>query len=115
MGVFDLTERKALVTGGGRGLVRDGAGSGRRRGGSMIGDVLEEQGRRTAEEITASGATAGFVSLDVTNGDSWRRLLAPASLSWAGPGIAGYSATTSSVDRLTRVAAMESGKPGYGV
>jgi 3alpha(or 20beta)-hydroxysteroid dehydrogenase len=31
------------------------------------------------------------------------------------PGIAGYSATKSAVDRLTRVAAMEGGKLGYGV
>ena len=31
------------------------------------------------------------------------------------PGIAGYSATKSAVDRLTRIAAMESGKLGYGV
>jgi NAD(P)-dependent dehydrogenase (short-subunit alcohol dehydrogenase family) len=31
------------------------------------------------------------------------------------PGIAAYSATKSAVDRLTRVAAMESGKLGYGV
>lgn len=31
------------------------------------------------------------------------------------PGIAGYSATKSAVDRLTRVAAMESGKLGHGV
>jgi NAD(P)-dependent dehydrogenase (short-subunit alcohol dehydrogenase family) len=31
------------------------------------------------------------------------------------PAIAGYSATKSAVDRLTRVAAMESGKFGYGV
>jgi 3alpha(or 20beta)-hydroxysteroid dehydrogenase len=31
------------------------------------------------------------------------------------PGISGYSATKSGVDRLTRVAALESGKLGYGV
>jgi NAD(P)-dependent dehydrogenase (short-subunit alcohol dehydrogenase family) len=31
------------------------------------------------------------------------------------PGISAYSATKSAVDRLTRVAAMESGKLGYGV
>jgi 3alpha(or 20beta)-hydroxysteroid dehydrogenase len=31
------------------------------------------------------------------------------------PGIAGYSATKSAVDRMTRIAAAESGKLGYGV
>ena len=31
------------------------------------------------------------------------------------PGISGYSATKSAVDRLTRIAAVESGKLGYGV
>jgi len=31
------------------------------------------------------------------------------------PAIAGYSATKSAVDRLTRVGAMEAGKLGYGV
>lgn len=31
------------------------------------------------------------------------------------PGIAGYSATKSAVDRMTRIAAVESGKLGYGV
>lgn len=31
------------------------------------------------------------------------------------PGIGGYSATKSAIDRLTKVAAMESGKLGYGV
>ncbi|GAA3575595.1 SDR family oxidoreductase [Amycolatopsis ultiminotia] len=31
------------------------------------------------------------------------------------PGISGYSATKSAIDRLTRVAAMEAGKLGYGV
>lgn len=31
------------------------------------------------------------------------------------PGIAGYSGTKSAIDRITRVAAMESGKLGYGV
>src|SRR5208282_667236 len=31
------------------------------------------------------------------------------------PAIAGYSATKSGVDRMTRVAAMEAGKLGYGV
>jgi len=38
-----------------------------------------------------------------------------ARLDAAFPGIGGYSATKSAVDRLTRVGAMESGKLGYGV
>ena len=63
MGVFDLTGRKALVTGGARGLGAGMAQALARAGAAvMIGDVLEEQGRRTAEALTASGATAGFVT-----------------------------------------------------
>jgi NAD(P)-dependent dehydrogenase (short-subunit alcohol dehydrogenase family) len=41
--------------------------------------------------------------------------VASVAASIAFPGIAVYSATKSGVDRLTRVAAMESGKLGYGV
>src|SRR5438445_452169 len=67
MSVYDLTGRKALVTGGPAG-----------RGGAVV-------------TIASVAATIAF------------------------PGIAIYSATKSAVDRLTRVAAMESGKLGYGV
>jgi NAD(P)-dependent dehydrogenase (short-subunit alcohol dehydrogenase family) len=151
----------------------------------MIGDLLEEQGRRTAASIAESGATTGFVTLDVTDDDSWATAVAATIAELGGfdllvnnagveisslivdldpkevrsmldvnvlgtglglkhaframrpdgpagkggsvvnvssvaatiafPGIAGYSATKSAVDRLTRVAAMESGKLGYGV
>jgi NAD(P)-dependent dehydrogenase (short-subunit alcohol dehydrogenase family) len=186
MGVFDLTGRKALVTGGARGLGAGMAEALARAGAAvMIGDLLEEQGRRTAASIAESGATTGFVALDVTDDDSWATAVA-ATISELGgfdllvnnagveisslivdldpkevrsmldvnvlgtglglkhaframrpdgpagtggavvnvssvaatiafPGIAGYSATKSAVDRLTRVAAMESGKLGYGV
>lgn len=41
--------------------------------------------------------------------------MASVAASIAFPGISGYSGTKSAVDRLTRVAAMESGKLGYGV
>ncbi len=186
MGVFDLTGRKALVTGGAKGL---GAGMAQALAAAgatvMIGDLLEDQGRRTAEEITASGGSAGFVPLDVTDDDSWAgavsstiaelggfdllvnnagveisslivdldpkdlRLMLEVNLlgtslglkhaframrpdgpagkggavvnvssvaaTIAFPGISAYSATKSGVDRLTRVAAMESCKLGYGV
>src|SRR5205823_8423091 len=151
----------------------------------MIGDVLADLGRETAEHIAKTGAEAGFVSLDVTDDDAWAaavsttivqlggfdilvnnagieisalvvdldaadlarmlgvnvvgtalglkhafRAMRPGGAAGAGgsvvnissvaatiafPGIAGYSATKSAVDRLTRVAAMESGKVGYGV
>ena len=54
MGVFDLTGRKALVTGGARGLGAGMAEALARAGAAvMIGDLLEEQGRRTAASIAA--------------------------------------------------------------
>ena len=72
MSVFDLTGHKALVTGGARGLGAGMAQALARAGAAvMIGDLLEEQGRRTAAEIAATGATTGFVPLDVTDDDSW--------------------------------------------
>jgi 3alpha(or 20beta)-hydroxysteroid dehydrogenase len=186
MSGYDLSGRKALVTGGARGL---GAGMAEAlvRGGAavVIGDVLEDIGKATADSIRESGATAEFVPLDVTDEASWehaiahaisaldgldilvnnagveitslfvdvdaadvRRMLdvnllgvtlgikhaframrpggpagqggsvinvASVAATIAFPGIGVYSATKSGVDRLTRVAAMESGKLGYGV
>src|SRR6202045_852287 len=186
MSVFDLTGRKALVTGGARGLGAGMAAALARAGAAVvIGDIREDLGQATADELKKSGATAAFLPLDVTNDASWelavsdtiselggldilvnnagveitslivdldpddiRKMLevnvlgtslgikhaframrpgGPAGRGGAGvnissvaatiafPGIAGYSATKSAVDRLTRVAAMESGKLGYGV
>ncbi|MGY6653547.1 SDR family NAD(P)-dependent oxidoreductase [Amycolatopsis sp. TRM77291] len=186
MGSYDLSGRKALVTGGAQGL---GAGMAEAlvlAGASVvIGDVQEDLGRATADQIKQKGANAGFVRLDVTDDQSWEQAVAavigelggldivvnnagveitglvadldPADVrkmldvnvlgtalgvkhaframrpggpagtggavvniasvaaTIAFPGIAGYSATKSAVDRLTRVAAMEAGKLGYGV
>jgi 3alpha(or 20beta)-hydroxysteroid dehydrogenase len=151
----------------------------------VIADILDDLGKQTAEELRATGATAAFVHLDVTDEASWeaavtqtvaelggldilvnnagieitglvadinpddvRRMLdvnvvgtmlgvkhaframrpggaagnggavvniASVAATIAFPSIAGYSATKSAVDRLTRVAAAESGKLGYGV
>lgn len=186
MSVFDLTGRKALVTGGARGLGAGMAEALARAGASvMIADLLDQEGEQTAEALRSSGAQASFVHLDVTDDASWEaavsktvadlggldvlvnnagveisslvvdldsadlrsmldvnvlgtalgvkhglRAMRPGGSAGAGgsivnissvaatipfPGISGYSATKSAVDRLTRVAAMESGKLGYGV
>jgi 3alpha(or 20beta)-hydroxysteroid dehydrogenase len=186
MSVYDLTGRKALVTGGARGLGEGMARALARAGAAVvIGDIREDLGKATADELRASGVNAEFVPLDVTSEASWTqavpqataflggldilvnnagieitsllvdidpaevrrqlevnvlgtalgikhgfRAMRPGGPAGAGgaivnvasvaatiafPGIAVYSATKSAVDRLTRVAAMESGKLGYGV
>jgi NAD(P)-dependent dehydrogenase (short-subunit alcohol dehydrogenase family) len=151
----------------------------------MIGDVLKDEGEQSAAVIRASGGSAAFTPLDVTDEASWEAAVAatvaalggfdilinnagielsslmidasPADLrrmldvnvvgtslgikhaframrpggpagdggaivnissvaaTIAFPGISGYSATKSAVDRLTRIAAAEAGAFGYGV
>ncbi len=179
---YDLSGRKALVTGGAQGLGEGMAKALAAAGASvMIGDVQEAG----AETASALGEDHGFVRLDVTDDASWEaaitasvahlggldilvnnagieitslitelnpnqvrkqlevnvlgtalglkhglRAMRPGGLAGDGgaivnvasvaatiafPGIAVYSATKSAVDRLTRVAAMEAGKLGYGV
>ncbi|MES2993780.1 MAG: SDR family oxidoreductase [Pseudomonadota bacterium] len=70
---FDLTGRKALVTGGARGLGEGMAQALAAAGASvMIGDVLTSLGRDTAGRIgAATGAKTGFVQLDVTQEADW--------------------------------------------
>ena len=186
MSVYDLTGRKALVTGGGRGLGEGMAQALARAGAAVVvGDIREDLGKECADALRASGAAADFVPLDVTSEESWERAV-PEAISRLGgldilinnagveitslladldaedarrmlevnvlgtalgikhgframrpggpagqggaivnvasvaatiafPGIAVYSATKSAVDRLTRVAAMEAGKLGYGI
>jgi len=186
MSVYDLTGRKALVTGGARGLGAGMAEALARAGAAVIiGDIREELGQATVDAIKKSGGDAAFLPLDVTSDQSWERCIEGAIAELGGldivvnnagvevsqlvvdldpddirtmlevnilgtalgikhafrtmrpggpagrggavvnvasvaatiafPGIAVYSATKSGVDRLTRVAAMESGKLGYGV
>ncbi len=186
MTAIDLTGKRALVTGGARGFGAGIAQALAESGASvMIGDVLEDLGRETAQLVGKTGVTAAFTPLDITDESSWQAAVAatvdqlggydilinnagvevtalmtdldPAELSRmlevnivgtalgikhaflamqpggaagaggsivnissvaaiiAFPGIAGYSATKSAVDRLTKVAAMEAGKLGYGV
>jgi 3alpha(or 20beta)-hydroxysteroid dehydrogenase len=186
MSVYDLTGRKALVTGGARGLGEGMARALARAGASVvIGDIRDDLGKACADGLRSDGFSAEFVPLDITAEDSWVqaipqviahlggldilvnnagveitsllvdidpdevrkqlevnvlgtalglkhgfRAMRPGGPAGAGgsivnvasvaatiafPGIAIYSATKSAVDRLTKVAAMESGRLGYGV
>ena len=186
MSVYDLTGRKALVTGGARGLGAGMAEALARAGAAVvIGDIREDLGQATADAIKKSGGDAAFLPLDVTSDQSWERAIAGTIAELGGldilinnagveitqlvadldpddirtmlevnilgtslgikhaframrpggpagrggavvniasvaatiafPGIAVYSATKAAVDRLTRVAAMESGRLGYAV
>jgi 3alpha(or 20beta)-hydroxysteroid dehydrogenase len=72
MSVYELTGRKALVTGGARGLGAGMAEALARAGAAVvIGDIREDLGKATAEAIRQSGGTAHFVPLDVTDDASW--------------------------------------------
>jgi len=97
MSVYDLTGRKALVTGGTRGL-GEGLARGDGQGGPALGTKHGFRAMRPGGPGNAAGASGGAI----VN-------VASAAATIAFPGIAGYSATKSAVDRLTRAAAMESG------
>jgi 3alpha(or 20beta)-hydroxysteroid dehydrogenase len=69
---YGLTGRKALVTGGARGLGAGMAEALAKAGAAVaIGDVLEDAGKETAQALREAGAMAEFVSLDVTEDASW--------------------------------------------
>ena len=72
MSVYDLAGRKALVTGGARGLGEGMARALARAGASVvIGDIREDLGKATADSLRGDGARAEFVPLDITAEDSW--------------------------------------------
>ncbi len=182
MTTYDLTGRRALVTGGAQGLGQGMAQALAAAGATVMIADLQESGAETAQAL---GEGHGFVRHDVTDEASWERAVtatveqlggldilvnnagieiteliteldpdhvrrqlevnilgtalglkhglramrpggaagnggsivnvSSVAATIAFPGIAVYSATKSAVDRLTRVAAMEAGKMGYGV
>lgn len=72
MSHFDLTGRKALVTGGAQNLGAAIAKALTQAGAAVVlGDVNAEVGEATAAEFRAAGAQASFVHLDVTDEASW--------------------------------------------
>ena len=76
MSVFDLTGRKALVTGGARGLGAGMAEALARSGAAVvIGDIREELGQATVDAIKKSGGDAAFLPLNVADDQSWERCI----------------------------------------
>ena len=67
---FDLTGRKALVTGGAVGIGRGCAIALAKAGADVaVVDLNENVGKKTAEEIRSMGVNSTFVSCDVTKKD----------------------------------------------
>jgi len=72
-----LAGRKALVTGGARGIGAAIAGALANAGASvMIGDILADLGKETAGRLAKTGAKTGFVELNVTDDTQWEKAVA---------------------------------------
>lgn len=73
----NLAGRKALVTGGARGIGAAIAQALAAQGASvMIGDILADVGRETAATLAKSGVKSGFTQLDVTDESQWEKAVA---------------------------------------
>jgi cyclopentanol dehydrogenase len=69
-----LDGKVALISGAARGMGECEARLFAREGAKVVlGDVLEEQGRKAAAEINQQGGAATFVRLDVTVESDWQR------------------------------------------
>src|ERR1700759_4450428 len=85
MSVYDLAGRKALVTGGAQGLGAGMAEALARAGAAVaIGDINPDGARATVEALRESGATAEYVTLDVTSNASWEQAIGEAAAALGG-------------------------------
>ena len=67
-----LEDKVALISGGARGMGAAEAKLFAREGAKVvIGDILEDEGRRTEAEINETGGECLFVTLDVTDETQW--------------------------------------------
>ncbi len=74
-----LENKVALISGGSRGMGAAEALIFAREGAKVvIGDVLEEEGRRTEAQITDAGGECLYMPLDVTSQSEWRNAIAAA-------------------------------------
>ncbi len=77
--IMRLENKVALISGGARGMGAVEAKLFSREGARVvIGDVLEDEGRRTEAEINESGGECVFVHLDVTSEESWQAAVSQA-------------------------------------
>lgn len=68
---FDFSEKVAIVTGAAGGIGKETAVRFAKAGAKVvIGDIKEELGKKTTQEIKTDGGEAIFVNLDVTRKDS---------------------------------------------
>jgi NAD(P)-dependent dehydrogenase (short-subunit alcohol dehydrogenase family) len=74
-----LENKVALISGGARGMGAVEARMFAREGAKVvIGDVLDEDGKRTEDEINESGGECVFIHLDVTDENAWQDAVAAA-------------------------------------
>jgi NAD(P)-dependent dehydrogenase (short-subunit alcohol dehydrogenase family) len=72
-----LEDKVAIISGGARGMGAAEAKLFAREGAKVvIGDVLEEEGRKTEAEINETGGECLFVRLDVTGEPEWQQAVA---------------------------------------
>jgi NAD(P)-dependent dehydrogenase (short-subunit alcohol dehydrogenase family) len=71
-----LAGKVAIISGAAHGMGAEEARLFAREGAQVvIADLLEDEGRRLAAEITAAGGEALFVRTDVTQEDDWRQVV----------------------------------------
>ena len=78
-----LKDKVAIVSGGASGMGQSEAMLFAREGAKVIvADVLETEGRQTADKIAAGGGQAKFVKLDVTSEANWQSTVEAAVSAW---------------------------------